>query len=94
MTPRQIAKAIIAFLTTLGTWGVTAAPDGYSQAEMWGLSGVVVAGLAVFAYPNKPDGEPDPRLSEQHIPGDRGHTDQLTVVAVLLLVIVVALLVF
>lgn len=70
MHPQQFAKAIIAFLTALGTWGVTAAPDGYQQAEMWGLCGVIVAGLSVFAYPNKPDGAPDPRLSEQHIPGD------------------------
>lgn len=67
MHPKQIAKSIIAFLTALGTWGVTAAPDGYSQAEMWGLCGVVVAGLSVYAWPNKPDGVPDPTLSEQHV---------------------------
>lgn len=53
MHPREYAKAIIAFLTALGTWGATAAPDGYSQEEMWGLALVIVAGLTVFAYPNK-----------------------------------------
>lgn len=53
MHPREYAKAIIAFLTALGAWGVTAAPDGYDAAEMWGLCAVVVAGLAVYAYPNK-----------------------------------------
>lgn len=49
---KSIAKALIAFLTALGTWGATAAPDGYTQEELWGLCGVAVAGLAVWATPN------------------------------------------
>lgn len=77
--PAQIAKALIAFLLSLATWGGTAmAPnsDGVSSiepAEWFGLCGVLVAFLAVFAYPNRPaPGElPDDALSEQHvIPGD------------------------
>ena len=77
--PSQIAKALIAFLLSLATWGGTAlAPnsEGVSSvepAEWFGLCGVLVAAIAVFAYPNRPapDEAPDPRLSEQHvIPGD------------------------
>lgn len=65
----RYAKAIAAFLTALGGWGITAAPDGYSQAELWGLCAVVVAGLSVYAMPNKPPTgeEPDPTVSEQHV---------------------------
>ena len=63
----RYAKSIIAFLTALGTWGVTAAPDGYSQIELWGLLGVLVAAAAVFQVPNTPPvGEPaDPNISER-----------------------------
>lgn len=50
---KQAAKALIAFLTALGTWGGTAAADGqYDQVELWGLCGVAVAGLAVYVTPN------------------------------------------
>lgn len=54
-----VAKAVIAFLSALGTWGATAlASDGITGAEWFGLCGVVVAGLAVYAIPNQPaDGE-------------------------------------
>jgi steroid 5-alpha reductase family enzyme len=49
------AKAIIATLTAIATWGVTAGADGnYSQVELWGLLGVVAAAVAVYAVPNKP----------------------------------------
>jgi hypothetical protein len=65
--PSQITKALVALFTALGTWGATAAPDGYTQEELWGLCGVAVAFVTVFAFPNTPDGEPDPRVSEQHI---------------------------
>lgn len=60
MKPRDFAKSIIASLTALGTWGTTALSDGAVEAVEWfGLTGVIVAGLAVFAYPNaRPRGAP------------------------------------
>jgi hypothetical protein len=63
----RYVKAITALLTALGTWGYTAAADnGYSQQELWGLCGVLVVGLGVYAYPNTApaDEEPDPSVSE------------------------------
>lgn len=50
---QQVAKALVALLTALGTWGVTAAPDGYTQEELWGLCGVAVAAISVWAIPNR-----------------------------------------
>lgn len=48
-----VAKALMAVLTGLGTWGVTAFADGKLDAvEVFGLTGVIVAGLAVWAVPN------------------------------------------
>ena len=48
-----IAKAIIAFFGTLGTWGATALADGgLDPVEWFGLCGVVVATAAVWAIPN------------------------------------------
>ena len=35
MHPREYAKAIIAFLSSLAAWGATAAPDGYQAEELW-----------------------------------------------------------
>lgn len=49
----KYAKAIIATLTALGTWGTTVFADGELNAiETFGLTGVVVSGLLVYAYPN------------------------------------------
>lgn len=53
MRARVIAKALIASLTALGTWGGTAlADDHVTGVEWFGLTGVVVAGLAVYATKN------------------------------------------
>lgn len=53
ITMKEAAKALIATLTALGTWGATAAADGnYDQVELWGLCGVAVVGLGVYATPN------------------------------------------
>ena len=50
---KPYAKAIAAFLTALGTWGYTAGADEvYSDQELWGLCGVAVVGLSVWAVPN------------------------------------------
>lgn len=49
----KAAKALIAFLTALGTWGATAfADNGLTAVEAFGLCGVVVAGLLVYTIPN------------------------------------------
>lgn len=56
---KEYAKAIIAFFTTLGTWGATALAadangvESIQGAEWFGLCGVVVATFAVYAYPNE-----------------------------------------
>ncbi len=64
----RYAKALTAFFTGLGTWGVTAyADDAINASEMFGLCGVVVLTVGVFGVPNVPPaGEPrDPNISEQ-----------------------------
>lgn len=51
----QFSKAIVAFFTALGTWGVTAFADGHLTAvEAFGLCGVVVVTAGVFAVANTP----------------------------------------
>ena len=50
-----IAKAIIAFLGALGTWGATAfADNGLNAVEAFGRCGVLVAAVTVWAVPNQP----------------------------------------
>lgn len=50
-------KAIIAFFTTLGTWGTTAlADDGITGPEWFGLCGVAVATFTVWGVRNKRKG--------------------------------------
>ena len=52
----RVAKAIMAFFTTLGTWGTTAMADnGLDNAEWFGLCGVIVATAGVWAIPNTTD---------------------------------------
>jgi hypothetical protein len=47
------AKAIAAFFTALGTWGSTCLADGRMDgAEWFGLCGVVVVTVGVWAIPN------------------------------------------
>lgn len=47
-------KAIVAFLTALGTWGATALIDERIDGGEWfGIIGAVVAGLAVYQAKNK-----------------------------------------
>ena len=61
MNPREIAKAGVAGLTALGTWGATAMADGHVDGvEAFGLCGVAVVVLSVWATPNEPadDGWP------------------------------------
>jgi hypothetical protein len=64
----RYAKAITAFFTALGTWGVTAFADGtLTTVELFGLCGVIVVTAGVFQVPNTPpDGEwRDPNISER-----------------------------
>lgn len=52
---QKFAKAIVAALTALGTWGGTALADETIQgAEWFGLTGVAVAFFAVYAISNEP----------------------------------------
>lgn len=63
----RYAKAIIAVMTAVSTWGVTAAVDGsFALVELFGLLGAVAAALTVYLIPNTPPpGKPaDPNVSE------------------------------
>lgn len=52
----KAAKAIMAFFTALGTWGTTALADsGLDGPEWFGLCGVIVATVGVYAIPNVSD---------------------------------------
>lgn len=64
----RYAKALAALLGAIGTWGATAAQDGISSVEWFGLVTALGTALAVYGVPNTPPaGEPpDPGMSEQH----------------------------
>jgi hypothetical protein len=52
---KENAKAVIAFFTTLGTWGTTALADGQVDGvEAFGLGGVIVATFGVWTVTNAP----------------------------------------
>jgi hypothetical protein len=52
---KAYAKTIMAFFTSLGTWGGTAFVDGHLTAvEAFGLCGVLVVTVGVWAVPNDP----------------------------------------
>jgi hypothetical protein len=58
------AKAMVAALTVLGTWGATAAPGGITGAEWFGLTGVPVAFLVTWMATNAPTEGQLTRLAE------------------------------
>lgn len=49
----NIAKAIAALLGAVSTWGVTAAVDGITAVELFGLMGAFGTAAAVWATPNR-----------------------------------------
>lgn len=64
----RYAKAVLAALLAISTWGTTAAVDGSFDAVEWfGLLGAVATAVGVYLAPNQPPaGEPrDPGMSEQ-----------------------------
>ena len=66
----RYAKALLAAVGAVATWGVTAGVDDkYTQAEYWGAVAAVVTALGVYFVPNRPPiGEqPDPGMSEQDV---------------------------
>jgi hypothetical protein len=84
----RYAKAVVACLSALATWGVTAGADGsYDQVELWGLLGALAAVLITYITPNDPPaGQPaDPRLSE------RGESAVVLVVGILAAVVLILL---
>lgn len=67
----RYVKTIAALLGAVGTWGTTAAQDGISQAEYFGLLVALATALGVYAFPNtNPDGPADPNVSETDGPLD------------------------
>lgn len=65
----RYTKSIAALLGAVGTWGTTAAQDGITQAEWFGLLIALGTALGVWALPNtNPDGPADPEISERDGP--------------------------
>lgn len=91
----RYAKALVALLGALSTWGITAAEDGaYSQVELWGALLAAVTALGVYAWPNRPpDGVADPGMSEQDPQGGYGEVDTVTLVLAVLAIVVLLLIV-
>lgn len=88
----RYAKAIVALLGAVATWGITAAEDNaYSQVELWGALLAAVTALGVYAWPNQPPSgrQADPGISEQ----DAGHGQVDTLTVVLTVAVLVVLLV-
>lgn len=53
----KYAKAVVALLGALATWGITAAEDGvYTQVELWGALAAVTTAVGVYVVRNKDDG--------------------------------------
>ena len=66
----RYAKAILAALLAISTWGTTAAVDGSFDAVEWfGLLGAVATAVGVYVTPNQPPAGEAPRadMSEQHV---------------------------
>ena len=74
MKASRYAKALVALIGAVATWGITAADDGvYTQVELWGALLAAVTAIGVYAYPNeRPADEPySPDISEREpVPGD------------------------
>lgn len=87
---QRYAKAIIALLGALATWGITAAEDEvYSQVELWGALLACVTAFGVWAWPNKPPAghARRPDQSEQ-----AGHADVSLIVGLLIAAVLLVLL--
>ena len=50
----KYSKSIIALLGGVATWGATAAPDGFTVEELFGVLAVIAVALGVYAVPNTP----------------------------------------
>lgn len=88
----RYAKALVSLLTALSAWGTTAAVDGdFDLVELFGLPLVLVAGLTVFAVPNRPPrgSRRKPEISEQDPAA--GHADPAGLALIVLFLLVVLL---
>ena len=88
---KRYAKALIALLGAVATWGLTAAEDDrYTQVELWGAVLAVATALGVYAWPNQPPRGQHRRsdMSEQG-----GHADVgILIFALLVLVVLLVIL--
>jgi len=50
---KHYMKAILAGLGAVGTWGATAASDGFQTTEWFGLITAVVTAITVYLVPNE-----------------------------------------
>lgn len=77
----RYAKALVALLTALSAWGTTAAVDGdFDAVELFGLPLVLVAGIGVFATPNRPPRGKRRRPDQSEQDPDAGHVDAVFVI--------------
>lgn len=53
LKPAEFAKCINAFIVGVSAWGITAASDGISTEEWFGLLGVVGVAFTVYLTPNE-----------------------------------------
>lgn len=89
----RVAKALVALLTALSAWGTTAAVDGnFDPVEVFGLPLVLVAGLAVYATPNRPPRGQRRKPDQSEQATDAGITDTGLIVGILVACLAVALL--
>jgi hypothetical protein len=85
-------KSIAGALGALATWGLTAGADGhYTQAELWGLLAAAAAVVAVWGASNDPPLAAPARADKTT---DVGLSVMEPLMAVVLLLVIVALVVW
>lgn len=67
---QKYAKAIVALIMALSTWGVTASEDNqYTQGELWGLLLAVGTSASVYLVPNRTEDPREPQEDALDGPG-------------------------
>jgi hypothetical protein len=90
-TLQRYAKAVVALLGAVSTWGATAAAEGgIDQVEWFLLLGALGTALGVLAVPNQ-EPSPPPDVVEVHLPGDGGHLELSGLVTVAALAVAIGI---
>lgn len=80
-------KSLMALVALVGTWGITAAPDGITAVEWFGLLAAIGGTGAVWGVPNDP---PKGKRASKKV-SERGQVSADLVVLVLIAICVVVL---